>query len=359
MRDFSRAPLERGSLEALFDIARVSFASRDHRASEAACRAITRVERDAPLGRVCQARADLVWNRSARAFDEVNTALTANPNLYEGLYALGEAHRLRASVTDAESAYQRAIAQRATASEPYLGLGRLYLAANRRDDAVRALRRGLELDATHPEIQLELGRALGDAEGRALLERAASARVAWPEAHSALGDELLQEGQFAAAATAYRAAIAARAEHEPAHLGLGRALAASGDLLAAEASLRRAIELVQNDPLAWLTLADLLARTERIEEAYEAYRRSFSFDTRNAEPLLRAARLALSQNRDVLASAFLDSILRVQAENGEALALYGDVMVARADRTQARGYYERALRAGVVDRARIEAALRQ
>ena len=353
------ARLQRGSLEALFDTARVSFASRDHRASEAACRAITRVQRDAPLARVCQARTDLVWNRSARAFDEVNTALTANPNLYEALYALGEAHRLRASVSDAESAYQRAIAQRSTASEPYLGLGRLYLAANRRDDAVRALRRGFELDATDPEIQLELGRALANAEGRALLEHAAAARVAWPEAHSALGDELLQEGQFAAAATAYRAAIAARAEHEPAHLGLGRALVGAGDLPAAEVSLRRAIEIVQNDPLAWLTLADLLARTERIEEAYEAYRRTFSFDTRNADPMLRAARLALSQNRDVLASAFLDSVLRVQAENGEALALYGDVMTARRDRTQARSYYERALRAGATDRVRIQAALQQ
>ena len=123
------------------------------------------MQRDAPLGRVCQARADLVWNRSARAFDEVNTALTANPNLYEALYALGEAHRLRASVSDAESAYQRAIAQRVTAAEPYLGLGRLYLAANRREDAVRALRRGFELDATDPEIQLELGRALANEEG--------------------------------------------------------------------------------------------------------------------------------------------------------------------------------------------------
>jgi Tfp pilus assembly protein PilF len=116
---------------------------------------------------------------------------------------------------------------------------------------------------------------------------------------------------------------------------------------------------VQNDPIAWLSLADLLARSERTEEAYEAYRRTFSFDTRNAEPMLRASRLALAQNRDVLASGFLDGVLRVQPENGEALALYGDVMTARRDRTQARTYYEHALQAGVADRARVEAALRQ
>ena len=353
------ARLQRGSLEAQFDVARVAFASRDHRASEAACRAMARTDRNAPLARVCQARADLVQNRSARAFDEVNVALAANPNLYEALYALGEAHRLRAAVSDAESAYQRAIAQRATAAEPHLGLGRLYLAANRREDALRSLRRALELDATEPEIQLELGRLLANEEGRALLERAASARAAWPEAHCALGDVLFREGQFAPAEAAYRSAIAARPDHEPAHLGLGRALAAAGDLPGAEASLRRAIEIVQNDPIAWLSLADLLARSERTEEAYEAYRRTFSFDTRNAEPMLRASRLALAQNRDVLASGFLDGVLRVQPENGEALALYGDVMTARRDRTQARTYYEHALQAGVADRARVEAALRQ
>lgn len=352
------ARLQRGSLEALFDVARVSFAERDHRASESACRAMARVEKAAPLTRVCDARSDLVWARSARAFEELDEALRADPNLYEGLYALGEAHRLRAATSEAEAAYQRAIAARATEAGPHLGLGRLYVANGRRDEAIRALRRALELDGTDPETQFELGRALGDAEGRELLGRAVAGRPAWPEAQTALGDALAAASQSEAAEAAYRAAIATRADHEPAHAGLGRVLAARGDMAGAEASLRRALEIVTNDQAAMLALADVLARTDRAEEAYESYRQAYSFDARNAEPLLRATRLALSQQRDVLASGFLDSILRTQPEHGDALALYGDVMVARRDRTQARSYYERALRANTSERARVETALR-
>ncbi len=353
------ARLERGSLEALFDVARVSFAERDHRASEAACRAMARAQKAAPLTRVCQARADLVWNRSARAFEELDQALAGDPNLYEGLYALGEAHRLRAATTEAEAAYQRAISARATEAAPHLGLGRLYAAVGRRDDAIRSLRRALELDALDPEVHFELGRILANDEGRELLRRAVGGRPAWPEAQTALGDALLAATQAEAAEAAYRAAILARADHEPAHVGLGRALVARGDLPGAEASLRRALELVQNDQAAMLALAEVLARTERVEEAYESYRLSYGLDTRNAEPMLRAAQLALSQNRDVLASGFLDSLLRTQPEHPQALALYGDVMRARRDRAQARQYYERALRAGVADRPRVEAALRE
>lgn len=351
--------LSRGSLEALFDAARPAFAQGDHRGAEAACRAMARAQKAAPLTRVCQARSDLVWARSARAFEALSAALAEDPQLYEGLYALGEAHRLRAATTDAESAYQRAIAARPGEAAPHLGLGRLYAAVGRREDAVRALRRALELDAGDPEVHFELGRLLGDAEGLELLRRAVAGRPTWPEAQTSLGDALLGTGDAVGAEGAYRAAIAARAEHEPAHVGLGRALLAQGDLSGAEAALRRALELVQNDSVAMLALADVLARAERAEEAYEAYRRAYGLDARNPEPMLRAARLALAQNRDVLATGFLDSVLRNQPEQAEALALYGDAMRARSDRVRARQYYERALAAGASERARLEAALRE
>ncbi|MFN7701332.1 MAG: tetratricopeptide repeat protein [Deltaproteobacteria bacterium] len=352
------ARLSRGSLEALFDVARVSFEERDHRGAEAACRAMARAQRTAPLTRVCQARTDLVWARSARAFEALNEVLAVDPTLYEGLLALGEAHRLRAATTEAVAAYQRAAAVRPGEAAPHLGLGRLYAAVSQREDAVRALRRALELDGLDPEVHYELGRLLRGDEGRALLERAVAGRPAWPEAQTALGDALVSASQLEGAEAAFRAALAARQDHEPAHAGLGRVLAARGELGGAESALRRALEIVTNDQAAMTALADVLARTARTEEAYESYRTAFGFDTRNVEPMLRAARLALSQQRDVLASGFLDSILRVQAEQADALALYGDVMRARSDRAQARQYYERALRAGTTERGRVETALR-
>jgi hypothetical protein len=61
----------------------------------------------------------------------------------------------------------------------------------------------------------------------------------------------------------------------------------------------------------------------------------------------------------VLASGFLDRALDATPDLAVALALYGDVMVARRDVTHARDYYTRALSGSgeLPDRARVEAAL--
>ncbi len=350
----------RGSLESLFDMARVSFARGDHRAAERACNALTRRDRTAVLTRVCHARADLVWNRAARAFGELETALVAEPNHYEALYALGEAHRLRAAVAEAESAYQRALSVRANEAEPHLGLGRLYAAAGRREDAIRALRRAAELDPSSPEIQYELGRLLVADEARQWLERAVRGRPSWPEAQVALGEALLSAARFEEAETAFRAAIRSHSTYAPAHSGLGRALMGRDELTAAESSLRRALALVANDSVSALALGDVLARAGRIEDAFEQYRHAADLDTRDPTPLLRAGRLALERNLDMLASGFADRVLGPQENLAAGLALYGDIMRARGDREEARRYYERALRGiGEVDRARVEAALRE
>lgn len=362
-RQLARAArLQRGSLEALFDVARVAFARGDHAAAERACRALQRISKTALLTRVCNARSDLIWNRSARAFEELEAALAEDPNHYEALYALGEAYRRRGEVANAESAYQRAAAARPQEAEPYLGLGRLYAAAGRRDDAIRALRRGLELDPQSPEIQFELGRQLGGSdEGRQLLERAVAGRPDWPEAQVALADALLSAGQLEAAERAYRAAIQGNPANASAHGGLGRALLARGDMTGAEASLREALRLVPNDAQSALALAEVLARTGRVEESFEQFRHAADLDPRNPTPLLRAAEIAIGLERDVLASGFLDLALSRIPNQPRALALYGDVMRLRGDRVAARDYYERALAAAgdLPDRSRVQQALRE
>jgi tetratricopeptide (TPR) repeat protein len=355
------ARLARGSLEALFDIARVSFARNDHAAAERACRALQRASKTAVLTQVCNARTDLIWNRSARAFEALEAALAQDPNHYEALWALGEAHRRRADVPSAEQAYERAIAARPNEAAPHLGLGRLYAAAGRRDDAVRSLRRAMELDPQNPEIQYELGRLLaGTEEGRQLLVRAVAGRPDWPEAQVAAADALLAAGQVEAAEAAYRAAIRMHDRNAPAHGGLGRALLARGDLAGAEASLRQALRLVPNDPQSAFALAEVLARTDRVEEAFEQFRHAADLDPRSSAPLLRAAEIAIALNRDVLASGFLDLLLQRFPDHPGGLALYGDVMRLRGDRARAREYYQRALASRELpDRARVEAALRE
>ncbi len=349
----------RGSQEALFDVARVAFAQGDHAAAERACRALSRAGRSAPLALVCNARADLVWNRSARAFDTLGQVLAAEPTHHEALVALGEAHRLRAAVAEGEDAYRRAAASRPTEPAPHLGLGLLYTAAGRADDARQALRRALELAPNDPEVQLALGRLTAGAEGRALLERAAAGRPGWADAHVALADALLEDGQAGPAEAAYRAALGENGTSAQAHAGLGRALLSRGALPEAEAELRAALARVGNDAGSARALGEVLARTERVEEALEQFRHAADLDPSRPEPLLRAAELALAQQRDVLASGFLDRLLTVHPDLAAGLALYGDVMRARRDTARARDYYQRALGGrGALERARVEEALR-
>jgi len=118
---------------------------------------------------------------------------------------------------------------------------------------------------------------------------------------------------------------------------------------------------VPNSPVAVLALAELLARQERPEEAFEQYRHAADLDARNPLALLRAAELAVRLHREVLAAGFLDRLLQQHATYAPALALYGDIMKARGDRNRARDHYQRALRGGEgqIDRARVQASLRQ
>jgi tetratricopeptide (TPR) repeat protein len=352
--------LQRGSLAAMLEEANVYFLRLDFRGARNACRHLESADEDATLTRVCRARAFLVLNRSARAFEELAAALAASPNDYDVLMVLGDAHRLRMDLSDAERCFRLAMAERSNEAAPRLGLGRLLAAAGRRDEALVELRRALELDPTWPEPQYELGLLLPGAEGRVLLSRAVLGRPNWAIAQSALGDAELAGGDLAAARRAFEAAIRLDAALAPAHLGLGLALLRGGDLPGAERSLARARELVPNSTRASVGLAEIYAATERFEEAFEAYREGADGSPNDPGPMIAAARLAITRGLDVLAAACLDRALAARSTSSEALSLYGDVMRMRNRRADARAYYERALAGdGAFDLAHAQTAIRE
>ncbi|NOY91468.1 MAG: tetratricopeptide repeat protein [Deltaproteobacteria bacterium] len=353
------ARLRHADPAALYLVAEVAFARRDYRASRAACRPIERAGRDSLLARVCRARAFLVWNRAGRAFEELEAALAEDPGNFDALFALGEAHRLRADVTHAEEAYRRAIAADTTRFEPHLGLGRLYAAARRHDDAVRELGVAARLDPASPDVAFELGRLSEGDDAIRLLQQAVTTRPGWADAQLALGQAKFAAGDTAGARAAFEAALRSDSRLSPAHVGLGRILAAAGDVEGAEREYRAAIELVANDAAAVLALGELYEASERTQQAFEQYQRAADLDPRDPAGLVHAARLALSQHRSVLATGFLDRLLRAHPRLAVGLALYGDALAA-TDRTRARDYYQRSLSAeGEVDRARVQAAIRE
>lgn len=352
--------LHGGSPQAAFDVARVAFAQGDYRRSRAACRLLERRHRGHVLTKVCRARAFLVWNRSGRAFEELEAAARIDPDHFELLLALADAHRLRADIDEAESAYRRAIAIDGSRPEPHYGLGLLYSSAGREADALAELRAAHALDPTDPDINYQLGiRSEGD-EARRLLERAVQTRPRWAEALVALAEVERTAGDLDAARTHYEAALELAPNLAAAHIGLGRVQIAQGEAEAGERSLRRALELVPNSPEVALQLGELYENQGRRREAFEHYRRAADLAPANPVGLLRAAALALRLERDVLATGFLDRYLRSKPEDPRALELYGDAMMARGDRVAAQRYYERALQGqGSIDRQAVQQKLRR
>lgn len=344
---------------ALYLVAEVAFARRNYRASRAACRPIERAGRDSLLARVCRARAFLVWNRAGRAFEELEAALAESPNDFDALFALGEAYRLRADVANAESAYQRAITADGARFEPHLGLGQLYAAAGRAADAERELRQALTLDPQTPDAAYELGRLTHGDESVRLLTQAAATRPDWGDAQLALGEAKLAAGDADGARAAFTAALHADSHLSPAHVGLGRILAAAGDHEGAEREYQAALALVANDAGAVLALGELYESMERFQDAFEQYQHAADLDPRNPQGLLHAARLAIARQRSVLATGYLDRLLRAHPRSAAGLALYGDAL-ANTDRERAREYYQRALEGqGELDRAHVQQAMQQ
>ena len=354
------ARLQSNSIESLFEIAKVAFARDDYRASRAACRALERKSRNHVLTHVCRARAFLVWNRSGRAFEEVEAAMGVDPNHFEALLALGDAHRLRAQLSESEEAYRRAIGVDGTRWETHYGLGLLYSNARREGPALEAFRAALQIEPNNPAVQYEIAiRSRGD-EAKRLLEAAVASRPQWVEALVALADLEARAGEAAAARAHYETVLEQQETNAAAHIGLGRILLEANEVEAGERSLQRALELVPNSPEVALALGDLYRRQERNQDAFAQYRQAAALAPSAPVGLLRAASLALELRRDTLASGFLDRYLQGKPNSAPALALYGDVMTARRDFNSARRYYQRALRGrGEIDRAEVQRKLRE
>ena len=353
------ARLRGNTLEAHFDAARAAFAEGDYRRSRAACRQLETRGRQEVLTKVCRARAFLVWNRAGRAFEELEAAIAQDPRNFEAQLALGDAHRLRASVAEAEAAYRAAIALDERRYEPHLGLGLLYAAARREREALPAFEAAYARESADPALLYQLGIRKEGEESRRLLRAAVELRPDLMDARVALADLDRAAGDAAAARAGYEAVLRATPESAPSEYGLAVLLFAEGNFPAARDRLLRALEIVPNYVEAVLLLGQTYERTDDADEAYAQYRRANDLDPQNPEGMLRGARLALAKRRPTFALGFLDRLLQQQPNLGEALVLYGDAMRARGDRQSAIRFYERALAEGrgSFDRAAAERSL--
>lgn len=358
-RAYRRATtLSRNSPEALYEEASVTFARGDFRAARSACRALQGRHGESVYAHVCLARSYLVINRSEQAFQQLALAARIAPDNYELQLTTGDAHRIRMNFDEAEAAYRAALRASPDAAAPHLGLARLYLAAGRREQALTELTAAASIDGSWPEVQAELGALMGGAEGLGLLRRASTGCPTSASTQVALGEAELAAGNAEPARVAFARAIELDDQLAVGHVGLGRALAQLGRDTEAEAALQRGLAIVPNSTPSYMTLAEIHARADRAEDAFEDYRRAADISPGDPAPLLAGARFAFQNGRDTLAQAFLDRLLAMNDTLGEAFALYGDVKTHQRDFPAAVQAYERALATrNLSDRPRVEAAL--
>jgi len=354
------AQLQRGSLGAAYEVLKVTFERADHRAARGACGGFKKVAADTAYEHLCFARAFLIWRRSSRAVEYLEAALALDPDHVESLIAVGDAERISGNYDAATRAYERVRTLAPQRLEAVLGLARIAIARGENDRAIQLLRTVQPQAATWPEVAFELGRLVQGNEALDLLRQAVAFRANWNIALLALGEALVGTGQFAEAEQIAVDVTTREPGLAEGHTLLGRTRQALGNPQGAEAALSQALTLVPNLPEATLARADLYAEMERYEEAFAEYQNAAGLRPLDIEPMIRAARLCLRLQRLNLAAAYLDRALDRAPQSAVALALYGDLLVARGDRAEARAMYERALQGtGAVDRATVEDALRK
>jgi tetratricopeptide (TPR) repeat protein len=145
--------LAKGSVESLYELARVKFATGDYKRSRAACLALSTKDKNHVLTQVCTARALLVWRRASRAVESIDAALRIDPDNYEALLAEADAERIEGDFAAAEKAYAALIARFPRSADALIGLGLSRASANQPQQAIAALRQAAAIDAQDPDIQ--------------------------------------------------------------------------------------------------------------------------------------------------------------------------------------------------------------
>lgn len=346
------------SLPALYELARVEFASGDYRKSRSACKALTDKDPDAALSNLCQARTFLVWRRASRAQEFIDKARMKDASHPEVLLALADMQRMTGDATASKDNYQQVLSLDSNNADAYFGLGQLFLVTPDPEAAQKAFRAALAREPQWPDAQYELGRLLGGAEAVSLLEQATAGRPAWLEGRLALGEARLRTGDVAAAETLFREVLKKDSSNALAHARLGMVLEAKHELEAAEKELKIGLPGVGNDADAALSLARVYAQTDRADDALAQFRVASSFEHGSARALIEAGVYSLKVSRNALAQAFLERALERVPKSAEAHARYADVLVVRGEKAKAKEHYQLALNGeGAVDKVAVQRSL--
>lgn len=295
----------------------------------------------------------LAWYRggqSAAAIQPLQQAVRLDKSLAPAHFVLGLCLREQGEARAARAALEAASTLDPALTAPREALAALYTANGETSRAVDQLEALVALDSSRPTRLVALGLAYAGAgrhEAAVLaLGRAVERFPDSTDAYGALGQVWLDAAERRQDSVALKKAVEAlstAASHSDATsdtlTDLGRALLLSGDGAAAERALRQAVGKLPVPPDAFLHLATIFARDNRVQEARDAlakYATLIADQKPMAGTAMRIAEYSIQLGEPHLAVRWLDRAIAEAGPSAVLLARLADASWRAGDLTRAR-----------------------
>ncbi|KAJ3151588.1 TOM (translocase of outer membrane) complex component [Geranomyces variabilis] len=210
------------------------------------------------------------------AFDDLETALKANPNDINSIIKRASIYMERTEVERAAAEYDRAIAVDPKHADTYYHRGQIRVLTGDNQGAVEDYKRSIELDSSFVYAHIQLGVALyklGDVQGALDTFKNAGKRFRKSgEVYNYQGEILLDTQQYDEAIKNFDKAIEMMPDSPLPHINKAMLyLQGRQDPVQAEVECRKAIAVDPLCDMAYAQLAQLLLHQGKFEESLDAY----------------------------------------------------------------------------------------
>jgi predicted CXXCH cytochrome family protein len=276
---------------------------------------------------------------------------------------LGDALEADGQRAAAVTQYREAVRKDPRSGFALLRLGTSLRKSGRAVEAVTVLARATTVEPERAVSWHELGLAYQAAgrpgEAMTAIGRAIARDADLAEAHTNLGILQVAAGDSKRAESSFREAIRLEPASSDPRVNLANVLMPAGRVAEAEGELQAALRRKPEDAGARYSLAMLLGRTGRYEAAERELEYCLRIDSQFADALALLGDLLLAKNRPVEAAAQYRALLKLRPTAETELNL-GLALVASGDRAGAVGHLQRAAASGGAEvRQRATEALKR
>lgn len=271
---------------------------------------------------------DLVAKNNPRAATEAfRQALALKPDSLDAQLGLADTLHDVKDYGNADTEYQKIIAQHQNSAEAHRGRGDTLYELKRYDEAVNEYQAAIKSGAADAGVFNNLANAYfrtGTRENRdhaiENYRKAIEKEPAWPDAYAGLANILRVQKQMNEAQQAVEKALQLAPNSALAHSVAGRVYADLNDFTRANAESQKAVDLAPKDSpsflsFAYLNLGGILYAQRRFDEAIRAYVTAQSYDRTWAVPRNSLGNLYLAANRPLEASEEFETAAKLEPKS--------------------------------------------